>query len=429
MASLRQLPVLLPSVAHQRWSCHSCGYCCRELAVHLFESDRRRLDAQAWQQQLGVEPYVRAGRGWVLNKRPDGACVFLDADNRCTIHAKLGIDEKPLACRLFPFSVRAVDAAWQASLRFDCPSVAYSRGEPLGQHRAWLSDAAGQLEHATPHGDEAVDLARGLPARAEEVTALVTGVTGWIRHGDSPVLERLVGAARLTQMLATSKLKKVRGPRFVELVALLVGAMPNEVAQPVEPPTRRQSAMLRQLVFVHAEHVTVDELNAGFVDKARRRWQQLDSARRFRVGKGAVPSLPSFDGEASFESVAAVRPAAGDVEAIEQLLLRYVVARLEGRGVFGSGYYGWSALYGMAALWLGVASAGWLARLAASLDGSELVTLAHAARAIGVIDRAATRVPAVGTVTERVRVSYLIEGDGLARLLAAFRMTETTTCT
>ncbi len=428
MASSRQLPILLPAVAHQRWSCHSCGYCCRELVVHLFEADRRRLDRQAWQQQLGVEPYVKAGKGWVLNKRADGACVFLDADDRCTIHAKLGLEEKPLACQLFPFSVRPVDRGWQATLRFDCPSVALSRGEPLGQHRASLSDLAGQLDLAGPSGGDAVDLTRGLRGQAEEVAALAEGVTGWIRHGDLPVEDRLVGAARLTQMLATAKLKKVRGPRFVELVDLLVAALPNEAAQRSESPSARQCAMLRQLVFVHAEHVTVAELNAGFVDKARLRWRQLDSARRFRVGKGVVPPLPGFDGDASFEAVAAVRPAAAEAEAIEQLVLRYVVARLEGRSVFGQGNYGWSAVYGLASLWLGVAAAGWLARLTAALDGSESVTLSHTVRAIGVVDRAATRVPALGTVTERVRVSYLLEEDGLARLLTAFRMTETTTC-
>ena len=99
------------------------------------------------------------------------------------------------------------------------------------------------------------------------------------------------------------------------------------------------------------------------------------------------------------------------------MLLRYTIARLEGRSVFGSGYYGWPLFSGLGALWLSIAAIGWLARYDAALDGAASVALKHVGQAIGIVDRAATRLPALGTVAERMRSTYLQNDDGVTRLL------------
>jgi hypothetical protein len=67
-----------------------------------------------------------------------------------------------------------------------------------------------------------------------------------------------------------------------------------------------------------------------------------------------------------------------------------------------------------------VAAAGWLARLAAAGSGRSTLSFEDAALAIAVVDRAATRLPALGTLAERTRVGYLLEDDGVARLLSAY---------
>ena len=90
------------------------------------------------------------------------------------------------------------------------------------------------------------------------------------------------------------------------------------------------------------------------------------------------------------------------------------------QSVFGSGYYGWSVFAGLAALWLSVAAAGWLAQYQVACDGRTSLTVQDVIHALGVVDRAATRAPSLGTVAERVRVSYLLRDDGVARLLAAY---------
>ncbi len=82
--------------------CRACGACCR------IEGDVRLADDEpagiASYLGLSVEDFTAAWtrltperRGLMLTEQPDGACVFLDAENACRIHAV-----KPRQCRDFP---------------------------------------------------------------------------------------------------------------------------------------------------------------------------------------------------------------------------------------------------------------------------------------------------------------------------------------
>ena len=425
MRSDRELPVLIPSVTGQRWSCHSCGDCCRSLVVHLFPGERSRLDAQGWEEKLGVAPYVRLGRQWALNKRDDGACVFLDARNLCRIHAESGESAKPIACRVFPFSLRRTERNWQASLRFDCPSASASRGDALHSQVQGLGAVSGALDDVLRVPPDRPKLPGGLVAREMEVNALLDCLTQWLGERGTSPLRRILGAARFTHTLSAARLKRVRYERFVELLDLLFGALASECAAPSEPPTKRQRAMLRQFAFACSEHLTLSDARGGIVRRWRKRMEQLRKARCFLTGAGIVPPLVGFAGEPSFAAVEAVQPADGtDGRAINELVNRYLLARIAGRTVFGAGYYGWPIVNGLAALWLSVAAAGWIARYLAASDARTLVNLNDTARAIGVVDRGATRLPSLGTFAERTRASYFFSDDGLARILHTFRLAE-----
>jgi len=426
MATMRTLPVLMPSAPDQRWSCHSCGDCCRVLVGHLFDVDRKRLDQQDWEKSDGIVPYVRAGRHHVLNKRPDGACVFLTDDNRCLIHSRFGEEAKPFACRVFPFSVRRVGDAWQASFRFDCPSATASKGKPIGLHRADLIEL---LKRAPVRQHTRPDRVRWRRAvmMPEEISALLGHFVRWFKRADMSLTQRLIGAARLTTTLRTVRIKRVRGPRFDELLGLLFDALPRESAAEVVAPTPRQRAMLRQVAFVHAEHLSLAEIRKGLLARLMKRWQQLNTARRHRIGRGAIPPLPLLGGGAMYEAVEAVEPAAEGEDLIRRLVERYLLARLTGRSVFGAGYYGWPAPDGLAALCLSTAAIGWLARYVAAVRGKNSVSFDAVAAALGVVDRAATRLPALGTASEKTRLCFLDGDDGLARLISAYRLTSDTT--
>lgn len=422
VASSRALPVLMPIVPNQRWSCHSCGDCCRVLVGHLFDQDRERIDRQGWDSNLDRPPYVRIGRNWVLNKRPDGACVFLDENNLCRIHSRFGEAAKPFACRIFPFSIRPVSGGWRASFRFDCPSAAGSKGKPIAQYGTWLKELAQKLDHPGRTREDTADLQPGVAGNAEETEALVEKFCRWLQNSNVPVWIRIAGAARVTATLDSATLSQVRGQRFAELLHLLLSAAEGEALDPFEQPTARQRGLLRQLILAHVEHVSVEEAAGGPWRRCMKRWEQLRRARRMLRGRGRVPELPGFPAATTitFDDVELRENPGPNATDIEDLVIRYAIARLQGRTCFGEGFYGWPATTGLGALWLIPAAAGWLARLRGLSENRRYVRFDDFAAALGALDRAATRLPAPGTWAERIRIGYLMKADGIARLLRAF---------
>lgn len=413
----------MPALPAQRWSCHSCGLCCRALVGHLTAEDRARIDDQRWSDRLDIAPYVRSAGRYMLNKREDGACVFLSEDNRCRIHAEFGEEAKPVACRIFPFSVRPVDGGWQASLRFDCPSVAASRGAPLRDHRPWVSQLADTMDHRpTPLAARAL-LDRRVLATAEELDGLRDHCVRHLRDGDRPLRQRVMELARLTVTMAGLRFQQVRGERFGDLIDVLFGAAASDFGGEPSPPTFGQEGMLRQLAYAHAEHVTLEELCSGVIGRLRLRLTQLGRARRFLAGSGEVPALPGFAPGPAFDTVERLSWSSEDSEAIEALTTRYLVARFEGRSVWGAGYYHWPVFPGLTALWLATAAAGWLARYVAAARGHDAVTFDDAAEALGMVDRAATRLPSLGAKAERARAAYFREEDGVAAVVWRYVVT------
>lgn len=419
------LPVIMPRIPGQRWSCHSCGNCCRSLTGHLTEDDRRRIDAHDWHAELGVPPYVPLGRGFVLNKTAEDACVFLDAENRCRIHSRFGEAAKPVACRIFPFSVRRTSASWQGSLRFDCPSITGNRGALIEENRSWLGGLVDEIQSEIPPSD-IVELQTGLRASPDEETAFLKRLTQWLDGvgpaAELPLMERIRGAAHLSSLLAGARFDRVRGQRFEELLDILFTNLPQELTIPLPPPSSRQVGLFRQCVLVHTEHATLAEARAGFGGRTRMKLAQLVRARSMRRGRGTAPPLRGFTlpHRPQFTAIECVRPNQSDTYSVTDLIRRYIAARIEGRSVYGAGYYAWPLFVGFCALWLGIAAVGWLARYRAAGQNRGEISFDDVASALGVVDRAATRLPSVGSLAERLRTTYLTHDDGIVRLVSAF---------
>ncbi len=266
-----------------------------------------------------------------------------------------------------------------------------------------------------------IHLTGGIVAQADEIEAITRRVSIWLSDASFSMLERIVGLAKVVTLVRQAQLKNVRGPRFEDLLEILFETIREEAELEVQSPTDRQRGMLRQAVLAHAEHVTLAELRSGIRGRLVLRWRQLQAARRMLTGIGEVPPMPGIGATISFAQIGQVQPAQEDAIRIEDLLRRYVIARIEGDSVFGAGYYEWPVLDGLGALCLSVAVAGWLARCLAAAEGAGAIRFDDAANALGMVDRAATRLPALGTWAERSRIQYLFMNDGLARLLFANR--------
>ena len=138
-----RLPIYIPKLQGQRYSCHGCGSCCRDFTVQLTERDLQKLHEQGWKERLGQEYVVQfRGHSW-LKQTDDGACVFLGDNGLCKVHAEFGLEAKPLACQFFPFMLSPNTRDTHVGISFACGSVLASKGAPLQTHRADVRRAGG----------------------------------------------------------------------------------------------------------------------------------------------------------------------------------------------------------------------------------------------------------------------------------------------
>lgn len=416
-----KLPVVLPELKSQHFACHSCTNCCRELVVHLTPIDRQKIDKQAWAGRIGTEPYLRHGREYVLNHKPEGGCVFLMDDKRCRIHAEYGLTEKPLACQLFPFTLNREADDLRAGIRFDCPSAAANKGEPISQHRQAVRRLASELAVAAALFPEVepVELRRGYRIASTQLNLVVDRLDVWLRDANRPLADRLMGLCSLCDTLEAARLDAMSDERLGELVSLLIDELENTAPRDdLPPPTARHFALLRMTVFAHCEHVTLAALRAPLQLRWRRRIDQLLRGRRMVRGIGDVPPLLSGVPAVAFERVDRLRrDAASSPGDVDELLTRYVRMRLLSHSAFGDAYYGWSVIDGLRASVLSVAAVHWLTRYLAAAAGREVWRFADVQQAVGLIDRGAGRAKELGRASGALRIRYFARDHGFARLI------------
>lgn len=416
-ADLR-LPVVLPAMPEQRYSCHGCGNCCRDFTVQLRPEDLARLRAQRWEERLG-EPVTVDFRGTTyLRQREDGACVFLMENGLCRVHAEFGFEEKPIACQLFPFSVVPGERDAAVGVNFACASVQDSKGAELPSHRREVLRMVERVPESVA-APAPVALAPKLRASEAEVAAVERGLERWVARKDVPLPVRLEGLAWFAQSMIAARFDSVRDERFVELVRTLLGALPDELALlPIAAPSRRQRRLLRQAVFARTEDPKIPALARS--GRSRTTLRQYWTSRRFASGRGVVPRIAGdWPSAVRFASRDAVAPIAASSEfaAIDELLTRWLRATLLGRRAWGAGHYGWTLPLGLGAFALNAACIGWLARLHAAGRGATEVSRADAAAALGRVDRMSGRAPWLGSGAEALRVRWLTLDEGLRRLV------------
>ena len=143
--------------AEQRFTCQSCGRCCRGWDVLLtageVEAYRRSDVSRLWSADTAGEPFApvpgHAGV-WRLGKRGDGSCGFLSPAGLCRIHEELGAAKKPLACRMFPFRLHPSQGAPLLTASFSCPTVIANTGATLGSQLEELSALRQSWQAAWP---------------------------------------------------------------------------------------------------------------------------------------------------------------------------------------------------------------------------------------------------------------------------------------
>jgi lysine-N-methylase len=410
-----RLPVLMPTLPEQRYSCHGCGECCRDFTIELRGDDFERLSSQGWEQELGEPFWVDfAGRRW-LRQRPDGACVFLGEGGKCRIHARLGLEAKPIACQLFPFTFAPGPSDARIGVSFACASVRGSVGAGLPTH---LADVR-RMQEALPEAcarEQSADLAAGLAGSLDECEIVARGLDRWLSAPEVAPNVRWEGFMFVAQSLRNAELVRVRGERLGELIDTLVVHAPAELqALEVTAPSRRAGRMLRQAVFARVEDPKIESLmRAGRLRSVLSQWRR---SRAWAAGRGVAPGIPGWP-VVRFGGVESVRGLFSGPESsqIDELFRRWIRASLLGGRAWGSGLYGLPVIEGVAFLALNVLCAAWLARAHASAAGRDAPTLDDATVAVGRVDRSSGRARWLGSRGERLRVQWLAHGASMLSL-------------
>lgn len=401
----------LAEIPGQRFDCRGCTNCCRDLVVHLTRRDIDAIDRQNWTGKIEGPAYVRLGRETVLNHRPDGGCVFLSADGKCRIHSEYGAEAKPLACRLYPFTLEPESGALQVGIRFDCPTVARNDGPHLSSHRPALTTLALEMTEAMPEhfaepGTQTL-LAPGRLLSERELDDVVKRLDRLLAAEHVPLPVRLRRLCILTDTLGQARLAAIRDERLAELLDLLL-ADEVEIDTGLPSADARQRKLLRQHAFAHMEHISLAQAKSSFLASLSYRWGQFQRSRQIANATDAAAAR-----------VDAITPANRTDDA-ERLITRYLRARLLTHSAFGSAYYGWSVLNGIHSLILAVATIGWIARYRAAGERRGSFNDTDIIHAVGVVDRAAGRAAELGAKSAQLRVGYLQRDHGLLRLLAAY---------
>ena len=361
----------------QNWDCQGCSACCRQYHVSVSAEERERIEAQGWDKEpdlAGVPLFVRGG-GWFssayrLGHRADGACVFLGPDNRCRIHEKHGSAAKPLACRIYPYSLVPAGDHWKLGLRFACPSAAEDRGRPLAEHLSEAREYAAALEAES--GTAAVaapppPLQKGQPVTWPDFSRVTAAISKMFAKDEETIERRWRKVLYVVDLLRKATFdgggdpkKTVTGGRLSELLYVLAQAAEDEVPDfPDEepPPGWVGRSVFRPLAALYSRKDTGPDRGTAQASAASR----LFSAIQFARGKGRVPRTNAAMPAATFAD--ADTPFGGLSDAAEALLARWARVKIEPGQFCGPTNFGLPVWDGLESLAVAFASAMWLARV------------------------------------------------------------------
>ncbi len=424
----------------QNWSCHNCGGCCREHLIEITEDEKRRIEKQGWKEADGVSmarPVIqKTGQGrYRLAHQDDGACVFLDSQGLCRIHAKFGEPAKPLACRVYPYAFHPSGSkAVSVSLRFSCPSVVQNLGDPVSSQRIELQKLATQIvdgkqrDHQAPlihrhssHGPQQVnwaDFHRFLKALDDAMAD--TSVDFVVR------LQRILAWLELVEQSQFQTICGEKLDSFLDLITnASVRAQPDNDL-PVHRPGRLARMMFRLLTAQHARHDTDADVRSGL----RMRFKLLSAALKYATGWGSVPVLHGSESVATaFEQSSEIgesgRVTFGAVESefhgrqaeIDELFTRYFRVKIQGIHFCGPANFDTTLVDGFHGLALMYPIVMWLARARVVRKGCAKLTLVDVQAALATADHNYGYSPALGTASALQRVSLLSKMKQLTRLI------------
>ncbi len=368
---LRSLTVL------QNWDCQGCSACCRHYHVSVSAEERKRIEGQGWEKEpefQGVPLFLRVG-GWFsssyrLNERPDGACVFLGADNRCRIHSQFGSAAKPLACRIYPYMLVPAGDHWKLGLRFACPSAAENRGRPLADH---LPDARDYAEQLQADWKLPEDLGPSPPLQGSQsvpwsdLFRIISAISKALANPADAVERRWRKVLFLAATLRKARFdgkgdpkKEITGGRLSELLHILIQAADDETpprGEDLPPPGWVGRMVFRPLIALYSRKDTGPDRGVAQSSFQGRFFSGVQFAR----GSGNIPRVHAAIPDATFAD--GDKPLGSLSERSAALLTRWARVKVESGQFCGPTNFGLGVWDGLETLAAAFAAAMWLTRI------------------------------------------------------------------
>ena len=316
------------------FSCSGCGDCCRNTNVPLMAGEFERLEGLDWAGKVpeleGPARVVRlrtaqAGVSHRLDRREDGSCAYLAADDGCLVHRHFGAEIKPLACRLYPFQLRPIGDKVAVDLAFSCSAVARDEGSPLESHEAeWreLWEQIGSLRELPHRINKKIRLDGALLLELER------SLIGFLEDESLGFLQRVRCCLDFAKLATTGD---PTTPAAAMLRDALVKALPGQVkSREVEAELdKTQRAVFFQWLYLatNPSPPGTDQLEPKrlrFVERAR-----VLAGNLYQSGDNR-PMVGNEEIAADFDEIARVDASALDADASGRFR-RFFVAKLVGQ--------------------------------------------------------------------------------------------------
>lgn len=165
-----------------RFACAGDGLCCTD--IHGLGPLTTREARAVRKLDVAGADFDEDFEEIMLCTAADGGCHFLMEDLRCTIHAELGHEAKPMGCRQFPFIVTATPGGGRLSTHHRCPCRTLGRRPALTPEAALpsVTDKAGRP--MANYAIESIRLGKGKVASFEEWLEIERPLLARLNRGD-----------------------------------------------------------------------------------------------------------------------------------------------------------------------------------------------------------------------------------------------------
>lgn len=188
----------LDCYSKQTFSCSGCGSCCNSLEVTITEAERLAIEKFCLSPPVDLtKAFVPLRpRLWNIAKTEEGRCVFMALSGRCRLHCEGGVELKPLACRLYPFTVHNwKDNHISVDCRYYCPAVGDLCGQPLSRHENHFRTMAAMLKNREK--PVTVKYSSSNSAELESIRHVNAAFCRLLNTPEQPLTQRLYTAARI----------------------------------------------------------------------------------------------------------------------------------------------------------------------------------------------------------------------------------------